>query len=231
MRGQDAHLGAAHEAACGVSGPGANETSNWPPGSTALTPSSLQTTTGEGQAPFSIFGDSLKKAVAALRFAGGLASSRLEGGLADDLVAQYGDHSAALVICASGAGTLAVLNADLGRSNLPASPLFVPLVDELVDRLLGDRKRGSPIFSGEPVAVYLPAEVHTAAGLRIDAGTAAGAPALGELIDEAQGVVWRMQSAVPPGIYRVERGAETVFALASELVPEESDLRHSAPRC
>jgi hypothetical protein len=183
----------------------------------------------EDQAPFAIFGDSLKKATAALRFAGGLASSRLAGGLADDLVAQYGDHSAALVICASGAGTLAVWNADLGRSNLPASPVFVPLVDELVDRLLGDRKRSSPIFSGEPAAVYLPPEVHAAAGLKIDAGSTANSPALGELVDEAQGVVWRMPSAVPPGIYRVERGGQTVFALASELPPEESDLRSLAP--
>ena len=158
-----------------------------------------------------------------------MASSRLAGGLADDLVAQYGDHSAALVICAAGAGTLAVWNADLGRSNLPASPVFVPLVDELVDRLLGDRKRSSPVVSGEPMAVYLPPEVHTAAGLKIDAGSAADPPALGELVDEAQGVVWRMPSAVPPGIYRVERGGQTVFALASELAPEESDLRSLSP--
>jgi len=43
--------------------------------------------------------------------------------------------------------------------------------------------------------------------------------------------VWRMPSAVPPGIYRVERGGQTVFALASELPPEESDLRSLAPRC
>ncbi|HEY1786321.1 MAG TPA: BatA domain-containing protein [Pirellulales bacterium] len=183
----------------------------------------------DDQAPFAIFGDSLKKATAALRFAGGLASTRIAGGLADDLVAQYGDHSAALVICASGAGTLAVWNADLGRSNLPASPVFVPLVDELVDRLLGDRKRSSPVFSGEPTAVYLPADVHTAAGLKIDTGAAADPPAPGELVDEAQGVVWRMASAVPPGIYRVERGGQTVFALASELPPEESDLRNLTP--
>jgi hypothetical protein len=95
--------------------------------------------------------------------------------------------------------------------------------------LLGDRKRSSPVFSGEPTAVYLPADVHSAAGLKIDTGAVADPPAPGELVDEAQGVVWRMASAVPPGIYRVERGGQTVFALASELPPEESDLRNLTP--
>ena len=181
------------------------------------------------QQPFSVFGDTLKRATAALRFAGGLATSKIDGGLSDDLVAQYGDQSAALVICVAGTGTLAVLNADLGRSNLPASAVFVPLVDELVERLLGDRKRSAAVYSGEPMAVYLPGDLHSAADLRIAAASAAagGADArgTGELSEEPLGVVWRMAAAAPPGIYRVERGNQTVFAVASELPTEESDLR------
>jgi Mg-chelatase subunit ChlD len=186
------------------------------------------------QQPFAVFGDTLRRATAALRFAGGLASTRTDGGLADDLVAQYGDHSAALVISSAGAGTLAVLNADLGRSNLPASPVFVPLVEELIDRLLGDRRRSTPVFSGEPMAVYLPGDLRTASDLRIAAGSAATAAsaearATGELSEEPLGVIWRMAAAAPPGIYRVERGNQTVFALASELPTDESDLRSLTP--
>jgi hypothetical protein len=43
-------------------------------------------------------------------------------------------------------------------------------------------------------------------------------------------VVWRASSAAPPGIHRVEQGSDTVFALASELPPEESDLRVLSPQ-
>ncbi|MEX0677958.1 MAG: BatA domain-containing protein [Pirellulales bacterium] len=179
----------------------------------------------QNQAPFAIFGDSLKSAASSLRFAGGLASRRLEGGLADDLVAEYGDRSAALVISSSGAGMLAVLNADLGSSNLPASPMFVPLVDQLVDRMLGDRRGAAPIASGEPMAVYLPAEVRAAERLVIASDAKPADASLGELVNEGPGVVWRMTAAAPPGIYRVNRDQQTVFAVAIELPAEESDLR------
>ena len=87
--------------------------------------------------------------------------------LADDVVAQYNDRSAALVVCSSDAGVMAIWNADLASSNFPASPLFVPLLNELVDRLVGQRQRSTAVTSGETMAMNLPAEVTGVANLKI----------------------------------------------------------------
>src|SRR5207249_3853929 len=59
------------------------------------------------QPPFSVFGDGLASVTGSLRFAGGLSSRRLEGALADDVLAAYSDRSACLVVSACGGGTLA----------------------------------------------------------------------------------------------------------------------------
>jgi hypothetical protein len=179
------------------------------------------------QAPFHVLGDGVQQSLGTLRFGGGLGSRKLDGGLHDDLVASFSDGSAALVVSSCGAGTIAVLNADLDKSNLPSSPLFVPLVGELVDRLLGQRRRGAAIASGEPLAVYLPPEAGAATGLSIVAtgADAAAATNPGELIDDGLGTLWRAHDAPAPGVYRAERGGRTVFALATELPDEESDLR------
>src|SRR2546421_330888 len=91
-----------------------------------------------------------------LRFSGGLNSRHAEGGLIDDVVASYSDRSAALVVTSCGAGKLAILNADLGASNLPASPLFVPMMGELVGRLLAQQRAADAAPCGEPIALYLP---------------------------------------------------------------------------
>src|SRR5207247_6003032 len=109
------------------------------------------------QVPFRVFGEGLAGLTGSLRFGGGLASRRLDGALADDVLASYSDRSACLVVTGCGAGTLAVLNADLAASNLPSSPAFVPLVGELTGRLLGTRRDSSALICGEPVALYLPA--------------------------------------------------------------------------
>src|SRR5688500_385183 len=108
------------------------------------------------EAPFSIFGDSVNAAVGSLRLGGGLSSRRLEGGLADDVLATYGDRSAAVVATACGAGALGVINAELTGSMLPSSPAFVPLVTELVGRLLGSNVDQSSVNCGEPVVRMLP---------------------------------------------------------------------------
>jgi hypothetical protein len=68
---------------------------------------------------FAVFGDDATAALSPLRFAGGLSTRRVESGLADDVLATYSDQSAALVVTACGAGTLAVLNASLADSTLP----------------------------------------------------------------------------------------------------------------
>lgn len=179
--------------------------------------------------PFDILGDSVTSAVGSLRFGGGLASRPLEGALADDLVAEFNDRSAALVVSSCGAGALGVLNADLTQSNLPASPLFVPLVGELVDRLLSQRGQAAENRCGEPLAVYLPANVGTVAGLTTVAPDQQTRTPPGEFAAESAGIVWRVPAAPPPGVYRLKRDGQDVFALATAIAPEESDLRYLGP--
>jgi hypothetical protein len=173
--------------------------------------------------PFSIFGDNLPALTGSLRFAGGLASRRLENGLADDVVATYGDRTAALVVTACGGGTLAVLNLDLAASDLPKSPAFVPLVGELTGRLLGRSRTSDAIACGEPLSILLPATVGPAAGLSLRPPDSAADA--GRLFDESSGVLWQAGALTVPGVYRVERTDTTVFATAAAAPADECDLR------
>jgi hypothetical protein len=185
---------------------------------------------------FSVFGDGLTAMAGRLRFAGGLASRRLESGVDADVLAGYNDGSAAIVLCSSGAGELAVINADLAASNLPKTSAFVPLLAELVEQML-DRRRGcGSITCGEPLLAHLPTEAGPAAGLRIRGSENVGsdnrrlespptdATAHGELADEAAGVAWRWATPGPVGVYSVERDGTAVFALAANVPAEESQL-------
>ena len=178
--------------------------------------------------PFQVFGDESTAALSPLRFAGGLASRALPDALADDLRASYGDRSACLVISTCGAGTLAILNADLGASNLPASPAFVPLIGELTTQLLGRRSIGTPVIGGEPFAVPLPADAGPIAGLKVvlEAGSKDGPP---ELVEEPEGPVFRSRAAGSPGVARIGRDGRVVFTLASALSDQESDLTALTP--
>jgi hypothetical protein len=179
------------------------------------------------QPPFSLFGDSLAAVTGTLRFSGGLASRRLEGALADDILATYSDRSACLVISPCGAGALAVLNLDLEASNLPASPAFVPLVGELMGRLLGRQRFGEGPACGEPLAVHLPPAAGPVAGLKVIGPEPAEDP--GRLVEESGGVLWHQQALGKPGVYQVKRGNDTVFAVAAAVPPEEGDLRPLDP--
>ena len=94
-----------------------------------------------------------------LRFAGGLSSRRLEDGLPDDVLASFGDGSAFLTLSSSDAGYLAVLNADLADSTLPKTKAFVPLVQELVERLLARDEQGRTHVCGGQFLAPLPGDV------------------------------------------------------------------------
>ena len=193
-----------------------------PPPSSAREGLFIASTRG-GQSVFSAFGENLGAALTPLRFAGGLDSRKLETGLADDLLATFSDRTACLVVTRCGAGRLGVLNADLGRSNLVASPIFVPLVSELVARLLAREGITDQIASGEPTVSDLPPEVTAAAGLSI-VGPDGAVSAPGALIEESGLVAWRWDEAGPSGVYQVKRGNSTVFALATGIPAAESDL-------
>jgi hypothetical protein len=174
--------------------------------------------------PFRVFGESLTPALAPLRFAGALVSRDLPDALADDVRARYGDRSAFLVVSACGAGNLAVLNADLGASNFPASPAFVPLIGELSTLLLGGKSVDPPVAPGEPFSLPLPGDAGPPRGLKI----VPGGNGL-ELAEEREGLLVRTAAAGPPGVTRVVKDDRTVFAVAAAVPEQESDLTPLPP--
>ncbi len=180
------------------------------------------------QAPFDQLGQTMNAVAGTLRFSGGLSSRRLEGGLIDDIVATFSDRSACLVITSFGAGTLAVLNGDLAESDLPASPLFVPLIGELCGRLLSGNAIPDASASGEPFAAYLPSDAGDSKSLTILGPGGAPLPS-DQLAEDGGFVVWRSDAASPPGVYQIKRGANTAFALATDCPPTESDLEAIDP--
>ncbi|MGB6044343.1 MAG: hypothetical protein WBF93_14390, partial [Pirellulales bacterium] len=175
------------------------------------------------RAPFRALGDHSSALIAPLRFAGGLATQRLEGALDDDVVATYSDRSTCLYITSSEGGTLAVLNADLAASNVHASPVFVILMEELVEHVLRQNQIESEA-SGELLVCRLPPSVANVAELTV-VGAAGDSASTGELVEESDGVVWRWPDAGPPGIYQVQHDKKTVWSVAVTTPPEESDLR------
>jgi len=180
------------------------------------------------QEPFDQLGELMPTVAGDLRFSRGLSSHRLEGGLADDVLASYSDRSACLVITPCGAGNLAVLNADLMASNLPASPLFVPLVEEVAGRLLAVSDSSDAVPCGEPLTQYLPAECGAASGLKIES-SAEDKNDMGTLSDESTGVLWQADAAGAPGVYQIKRGDKPVYALAIAPPASQSDLQTIDP--
>jgi len=108
--------------------------------------------------------------------------------------------------------------------------VFVPLVNELVARLLGRGRSEHAVASGERVDEYLPPEAGGASALKVVGPSAAPAsappqvPDLGNVTDEGGFVLWHWAAAGPPGVYQVKRGDATVFALAAAVPPTEADL-------
>jgi hypothetical protein len=186
-----------------------------------------------GQPPFSVFGDSLTAVTSRLRFSGGLGTRRLEGALADDVLASYSDGTTCLMLSFSDAGALAVLNADLAASDLPKTPAFVPILEELVARMLNRDRAAGGAVCGEQLVVRLPADVETSAGLEITGPPMTEAqsaePSFGTLMDERTGVVWHWPHPTRPGVYQVRRGDTPVFAVAVDVPAEESDLESLPP--
>ena len=178
----------------------------------------------KNQPPFQIFGDELPALLETLRFSGGLDSRRIEGALAEDILGQYNDRSVFLASAALDAGGFVVLNADLTASNLPMSPLYVPLIGEVVQTLLGQSRRTGEISCGEPFALTLPPDAAAAAELSI-AGPVEGEPVAGDLSDDGAGVLWKGDAAGRPGAYRVLHKNTPVFAVATAIPAAESDLR------
>jgi hypothetical protein len=97
------------------------------------------------------------------------------------------------------------------------------MIGELSSLLLGRKSVEAPVASGEPFAVPLPASAGPAAGLSIVAAiTTPGDHAA--LAEEPEGLVFRARAAGPPGVTRIEREGRSVFALATIVPDQESDL-------
>ena len=173
--------------------------------------------------PFKIFGEQTMAMIGSLRFSGGLTTRRIEGTLDDDILATYSDRSTCLFVTDSGAGKLAVLNADLNASNLPVSPAFVPFVGELAELLLSGQESSPRAFCGEPFVARLPTDIQSDAGLMAQVQPSGADP--GQLETNSDGVIWKNTSPSAPGVYQVRRDEETIFATAMTIPAEESDLR------
>jgi len=180
------------------------------------------------QPPFHVFGDDLMAGLPPIRIAGGLVSKRLETGLAEEILAQLSDGSTFLTVTHSDSGSLAVMNVDLEKSNLPASAMFVPIVGELAERLLQETGSTCEFTGGEPMAIYLPAEIGNLDGLQL-IGPDGEPDETGELIQDTSGVLWRAESVGKPGIHEVQRYGRTIMAVAAALPAVESDLRTLSP--
>jgi hypothetical protein len=178
------------------------------------------------QPPFAIFGDELTGLTAPIRFSKSLLSRPVEGGLADDLLASLNDRSASLVASACGAGNVVLWNVDLAATNLTSSPLFVPMVSEIVEKLLARRQAAAVANCGLALSVPLPPAVGSISGL--ETAFVPEMPkdgSVGELTEDKTGVYFRSKELAGPGTHLVRREGKTVFAIASAAPPEESDLR------
>jgi hypothetical protein len=185
------------------------------------------------QPPFSVFGDSLPAVLGQWLFRGGLSSRRVaavETAVEDAVLATYNDGTAAIVLTDSDAGSLAVLNADLAASNIWRTAAFVPLLDELVQRMLQQRGSAQTYVCGQPLVARLPAESGLAAQLQLVSPADRREDAEpGRLSDEGAGTLWQWTAPDHPGVYRVVSGQRTVHAAAVGIPAEESDLETLQP--
>ena len=84
-----------------------------------------------------MFGDSLSALTGSLRFAGGLTSRAVDGGVAEDVLATYNDGSACPGAC--GLGRWNACRAQRRSDNVESCrtrPVFVPMLDELIEWML-----------------------------------------------------------------------------------------------
>jgi len=203
---------------------------------------------GPGRRVFGALGEGLAQLEKGRAFTSGLTSEPVAPNgsdgrtLGSQVLAEYEDGTAALVLGTCGKGRMAVLNLSLAGSDLPRSPLFVPLTHELVSELLRGRSAGATaVACGSrltlPLSTSLPGgRPASQVPLRI-VGPEQTAGDLGAVEPGPAGVVWRWDRVGEPGIYQVvtaggeeaEAGGQTVHQLATACPASESDLRSLDP--
>ena len=178
--------------------------------------------------PFSGLGStnaaSLFKSV---RFQGGLNTRTTAEGLRDQILAELSDTSALLYISSIGAGQLAVLNADLARSNWSREPTFLPVMAELTNTLISGNKTTSKSYCGEPIVRLLGPEVKSDAKLKPHA-LAGPLPTDGfgawQWEPSQNAIVWNWAEPAGAGVYALEQDSLPVMVVATAAPAIESDL-------
>lgn len=179
--------------------------------------------------PFSVLGTNNAAALLkTVRFQGGLATRASANGMSDQILAELSDTSALMYLSSVGSGQMAVLNADLMRSNWSVQPTFLPVLSELTKSLLAQRGQGDQAFSGEPVVRVLPTFLTSESTLQ--ARTVEGTPPndgdFGKWQwSQGQGaMVWSWQEPPGPGIYALDESAKSAWMIATSAPAVESDL-------
>ena len=170
--------------------------------------------------PFSIFGDAIEASIGNLRFSGGLDSRNTVDSVEEEVLARLSDQSALAYVSKVGAGSVCVVNADLNRSNLTGHLAFVPLLNELVSHLLDTTGQREFAFCGESLTRVLPVDPKYSDQLRIEPSEMAGA-----LRRSGEGIAWNNPVTIGPGVTTVSNNEKLVYAVATTIPPEESDLR------
>lgn len=180
-------------------------------------------------APFRIFGDSASATMRTARFGGGLATRKTKEGLQDQILASLSDLSALMYVTACDAGQIAVLNADLDRSNWCIQPSFLPVLSELLQELLSGRSQPGAAFCGEPMVRLLPADIAADASLAVSVADqhTPSAPEYGRWEwSAAQGsLVWSWGDPPGAGVYQLAHDDKVVAMVATAAPPTEADLK------
>jgi len=149
-----------------------------------------------------------------------------EDSLDDDILATLSDQSVFVYSCPAGLGKLTVVNADLEACEWSRHSSFLPIVNELADDLLSSSSLARLSLTGLPLVSVLPGEVASVDGLVVKQGDVTQSEAtVGQLAASGEGVVWSCKELPGPDIFEIQKDGQAVFALASNLAPEESDLR------
>ncbi|TWT94415.1 hypothetical protein Pla52n_52360 [Stieleria varia] len=178
--------------------------------------------------PFRAFGDSLKVTTASWRFAGGLPTRTLADANVDSISATLSDRSALLYFTQVGAGQLAVLNADLSKSNVAFQAGFVPLLVETINRLSDVGGNAAGTVAGNPIVRALPSDAGTLDEIVINADGYAQdeMPQAGRILNQDGMLVWSWPTTDQTGVYRVTDASDrTLWAEAVRSDPAEQDLR------
>ncbi len=180
------------------------------------------------QTPFSVLGSNNAAALlSSVRFAGGLNTRANAEGLQDQVLAELSDTSALVYLTNVGAGQIAVINADLARSNWAIQPTFLPVLGELTQTLLAARGQRDQAAAGEPVVRMLPSEVEDTNN--VSARTIEGPPPENdfgkwEFVATQSAVVWNWNDPQGSGIYSLVQNDAPVWMIATSAPGIESDL-------